>query len=467
MENTSDSQSETRAVKVRKVSVKELFGVFDHSIPMNLPERITIIHGPNGFGKTAILRLLSAVFNRRDSVLRRIPYEEFRVDFDDSSALVVHQQARAEPENRRKPVEASLVFEFIHGESSRKHTLAPRDSDERALEVVERIVPHLDRIARQAWRDMRTGEVLDVNEVLDEYGDDLPPLTRRTTHELPDWLVKARSLVPIQIIEAQRLVAMRPRPTVQRTLVEPSKSASVVEQDRLELVALIQKRLAEYATLSQSLDRTFPTRLVRPTSPVQRTDAELVSKLRELESKRARLAAAGLLGKGEEDALRLPPQVDETNRKVLSVYADDAEQKLAILDDLLGKIEVLQRTINDHFSFKKLKIDQDRGYMFSTANGKDLLPADLSSGEQHELVLNHELLFRVKPHSLILIDEPELSFHVAWQEAFLKDLDVITHLADLDVLIATHSPQIIHDRWDLTVNLKAPPSLTPSAPTED
>jgi predicted ATP-binding protein involved in virulence len=55
-----------------------------------------------------------------------------------------------------------------------------------------------------------------------------------------------------------------------------------------------------------------------------------------------------------------------------------------------------------------------------------------------------------------LIDEPELSLHVGWQAQFLKDLQEITGLADLDVLMATHSPDIIQDRWDLTVELKGP-----------
>ncbi len=68
----------------------------------------------------------------------------------------------------------------------------------------------------------------------------------------------------------------------------------------------------------------------------------------------------------------------------------------------------------------------------------------------------YELLFKAKPNSLILIDEPELSLHVAWQAQFLKDLQQIAKLVNIDVLMATHSPDIISDRWDLTVELKGP-----------
>ncbi len=80
----------------------------------------------------------------------------------------------------------------------------------------------------------------------------------------------------------------------------------------------------------------------------------------------------------------------------------------------------------------------------------------LSSGEQHEVVLLYELLFRFEPDSLVLIDEPEISLHVAWQKKFLEDLAKITELASLDVLIATHPPELIHKRWDLTVELASP-----------
>jgi predicted ATP-binding protein involved in virulence len=71
----------------------------------------------------------------------------------------------------------------------------------------------------------------------------------------------------------------------------------------------------------------------------------------------------------------------------------------------------------------------------------------LSSGEQHQLVLFFELLFELKENALILIDEPELSLHVAWQKKFLSDLNRIIELNQFDVILATHSPQLVA-RWN-------------------
>jgi hypothetical protein len=45
--------------------------------------------------------------------------------------------------------------------------------------------------------------------------------------------------------------------------------------------------------------------------------------------------------------------------------------------------------------------------------------------------------------------------HIGWQNEFLNDLMKVIELGDFDVLIATHSPDIIGDRWDLTVQLDA------------
>jgi len=69
------------------------------------------------------------------------------------------------------------------------------------------------------------------------------------------------------------------------------------------------------------------------------------------------------------------------------------------------------------------------------------------------VILAFELLFRAQKGTMILIDEPELSLHVSWQHKFLDDLSNISKLVGLDFIVATHSPQIINEHWDLTIAL--------------
>ncbi len=193
---------------------------------------------------------------------------------------------------------------------------------------------------------------------------------------------------------------------------------------------------------------------------------ELQTALKDIEAKRARLVEAGLLGQeGEEPTVQILQHIDETKREVLSVYVQDTYKKLSVFDQLVAKVELFRKSINERFLYKQLSVGKE-GFGFTTTEGDSLNPLSLSSGEQHEVVLLYELLFKATENSLILLDEPEISLHVAWLEEFLSDLHAITALSHFDVIITTHSPQIISDRWDLTVELKGPENavLSQAAP---
>jgi predicted ATP-binding protein involved in virulence len=142
-------------------------------------------------------------------------------------------------------------------------------------------------------------------------------------------------------------------------------------------------------------------------------------------------------------------------KHVLSIYIEDSNEKLSTYDDLANKIELLLKIINERFLYKNLSIDKKRGFVFtSTISGKDIPLSGLSSGEQHELVLFFQLLFTTEPNSLLLIDEPEISLHISWQKELINDLRQVIRINNLSVIIATHSPDIIGNYWDLTVKLK-------------
>ena len=143
-----------------------------------------------------------------------------------------------------------------------------------------------------------------------------------------------------------------------------------------------------------------------------------------------------------------------TEKKVMMVYIQDTEQKLSVLADLARRIKLLLNSINTKFQNKYLRIDRDKGFVVTNDAGQNLDLDSLSSGEQHEIVLLYDLLFRIKPNTLVLIDEPELSLHVVWQKRFLPDLLKIAEVAQIDVLIATHSPYIVGDYTDLMVALE-------------
>lgn len=51
-------------MKINRVKVKSLFGVFNHDIVLNEENGITIIIGENGLGKTMMLEAISSLFDK-------------------------------------------------------------------------------------------------------------------------------------------------------------------------------------------------------------------------------------------------------------------------------------------------------------------------------------------------------------------------------------------------------------------
>ncbi len=441
-------------MRIKQISVSGLFGIFDHVIPLNMDERITIIHGPNGFGKTAMLRILNSFFNSQYSELRAIPFKHFGVAFDDDSSIEIIKNLDHSEEAEKN----NIVFKFYQPYSEPvDFSLKPRKiRSDRGFPIMIWDYGIEERHPPIRSLDLRTEEAV-------ENFDNLSSLKWKLDEE-PDWLEQLKKNIHIRLIESQRLLNFVPNHSSRRSAETPS-ILSTVSAYSDELAKLMQDKFKEYGTISQSLDRTFPVRVVKQQPSTDLTDEQLRYQLNELEATRSRLIEVGLLDKDEDAEFQIQPQdIDESTKNALSVYVQDVEKKLSVFAEIASKIDLLRKIINNKFaySYKEINFSKEKGFVVTTSydsslsNSKTLLPTDLSSGEQHELVLLYELLFKVQPNSLVLIDEPELSLHVGWQVQFLKDLQDITQLADLNILMATHSPDIIQDRWDLTVELKGP-----------
>jgi len=425
-------------MRISQIIVEKLFGVFDYTIPMNMDDRITIIHGPNGFGKTAILRLINGLFNSRYSELRNIPYKEFKVVFSDESVLTVSKTTEQREDESNGNNNATIRVSYNREDGD--FVLTGIDENEGSDYGIKEFIYKSGKYYR----------------VIEKESEVIPNLFSQKSHPQPKWFKELTDSLHVRLIQTQRLLAL-PKLHHSSKLRRPESMSvtAVVTKYSDELAKAIQSKLTEYATLSQSLDRTFPARFVKEMLQDDLSPEELRSRLNELEEKRNHLIDAGLLDKKDDVDFQIPSSIDDNKKSFLSIYIKDVQQKLSVFDEIEAKIDLFKSIINERFSYKELSVSKN-GITFSTADNAPLSPTSLSSGEQHELVLLYEFLFKVKPDSLILIDEPEISLHVAWQEQFLRDLQDIIELASFDVLIATHSPQIIYDRWDLTVELKGP-----------
>lgn len=445
--------------RIRQISIKNLFGIFDHEIELNMDERVTIIHSPNGFGKTALLKILNELFTQGTRVIRTTPFAEFHIYFEDQTHFRIIKKEvgldifnpndnlagkRAHPQIMcyYTDSEGKSVFELELTER-RTHADFLRDQLQYIQQKLEEAILMADAQAVDMYQlefEERTETILKAE------------ISERKNEQ--EWFQAMRASIPLRFIDTQRLLNATAEARSSKSSRQPTMSPTLTLYSE-ELARTITARLADSTTLSQSLDRTFPRRLMDlATSDI--AESELRERLAGLEAKRRSLIAVGLGDQNANDAVLARNEINDNTKTVLSLYVEDTRQKLAIFDDIAPKIELLMQIINKHFLYKDMSISRKDGFVFTTPNGTHLELENLSSGEQHELVLFYELLFKALPGSLILIDEPEISLHVVWQEQFLRDVQKITRLVDIDVLIATHSPDIIEKHRELVVELEGP-----------
>ena len=451
-------------MRVKSIEVHGLFGVFDHEIPLVSTDHVSIIFGPNGFGKTVMLKMIAGVLTGDRTIFEHTPFREFSVRLDDGTQALVRRGVPRRGEGRR--AKAKLEF-LVRGRTGKALKVPPAQFPAEIpgpiLDEVDRRVPGLYRRAGGGWADDE-GKYYSLSEIVSlfpEAAAALPPGYRPPIFEI-------LSEPKVFFIQADRLGGQRTREVLERELRSarsyrvameeaPSPVLPRVEQYSRDLVERIQAVLAEYAKHSQERDRTFPERLVRFAREGQRalSEQDILDKMAELENKRRRLITLGLLDREKgladltQDDVRGAPEG-------LSIYVDDVTRKLEVFDDIARRIGSLVDIVNGRFRYKRLSIDRERGFRVESDLHQPIALEDLSSGEQHELVLLYEILFHLPRNGLVLIDEPEISLHVAWQSRFLADLIDILKLADAYAIVATHSPVIIGSRTDLMVELKGP-----------
>jgi predicted ATP-binding protein involved in virulence len=131
----------------------------------------------------------------------------------------------------------------------------------------------------------------------------------------------------------------------------------------------------------------------------------------------------------------------------------DTGKKLDMFNDLRSRLDLFKELIENRLIDKTIKIDRESGFKIISKTNVEVPLERLSSGEQHQLILLFDLLFEVTKSSLILIDEPELSLHVAWQKTIIESLTKLIALNEFDVVLATHSPAVVARHFNLAVEL--------------
>lgn len=125
------------------------------------------------------------------------------------------------------------------------------------------------------------------------------------------------------------------------------------------------------------------------------------------------------------------------------------------IDYLNSSMIRLKNSLNTFFeeTGKTIEITGDGNIEVILPNGDKNSIFNLSSGEKQLIILFGHVIFSSDINGIFIIDEPELSLHLSWQEKFVKAL--LEANPSTQFILATHAPAIINETNSLNkcVNL--------------
>lgn len=452
------------------IAVNELYGEYNHKI--NTEKDLTIIYGPNGVGKTTILEIAKLLVSGNFSKLSNIAFKDAYIEYSDNSRLIFSKfdktAEKIEILNSKSLIQHQRSDSFDHFDPANLIVAHETSQDEKYIWSSSNDKPLLDwieentswsKINDYTWRDSLDGEIRTQEEIIDTYHHRRIPTDSDPAYLDNDCKIEFNS-DSIHLIETQRLKIydgkfnniqrFRNYPRTRQVSINETKISQISQT----IVEKIREAQRENSFISQKLERTFPARVLSSIPDKGLIEeSEVREKYNEQMGLRDRLEKI-IPNKDRIGSINLPERkFNSADLKLLQIYLADTKQKLKPFSALVDKIELFTRIVNDRLSNKEISIDPRKGIILTKSNGVDIPLISLSSGEQHEVIMMAELIFNVKPGTLVLIDEPEISLHVSWQYKFIPDVLEISKIADFRFLIATHSPQIIDNNMNLAQRL--------------
>ncbi|ELL6536721.1 AAA family ATPase [Salmonella enterica] len=396
-------------MKLIHLKINKLFGLLDYDIPLNNHE-ITMLTGPNGYGKTMILKIINAVLANELNILCKLKFGLIKIDFQGGSVSISHDTKKD-----------SLILEHFDSNSGNTATEKLKlQKDESSMEDVFYI----------SWSGGKAKP------------KQKPQLDKPLSSKALSHITSKKD---VSFICADRLQVK-------------ADDETVIDLCAKKLKDLMESAQDDSAALSQKLDATFPIRLFDRLEQQKRFSSENIqARLNGIQDKRRHYMRYGLIQADSDLMPEKSTSLYSSNEYlgVLDLYIEDALGKLSPFQTLHQKIDLFESILQEKvLAFKKVMIDRDNGFYFESLNGDFIERNMLSSGEQNQIVLLFNLIFDLVSQKVILIDEPEISLHVAWQQTFLDSLKKIQKINEYEkVIIATHSPQVISKSWELTYDL--------------
>ena len=422
------------------------------NVTLNCKTNVKIVNGDNGSGKTSLLNALYAVLAGKQSLLNAINFSSFEMEWSNGE-IITASKSDLFGNVDFKTITKSAHFEFFidNGLSESEaiemitlHLFADEESvtNTNGYMTLYRETP-LDRddIFRQINRVTKevqsTGIFASVHQKAKDLLGDVAvlylPTYRRIEADLPEFRIKPtgnflRSRTSREGWNSDRLINFGLEDVEQKL----NSISTAIRKETLAAYSRISgKALEELISIDEFDAPPIPTEKDIPS--IQLVLSRIGRQSTATESKIAELIENKQIGESKYVQLRrFLAQLQE-------IYAERREEEQAIEDfaNLINDYLKISGASEKEFVFDKQRVELQ---IINNFTKSSLKLSALSSGEKQIVSVFARLLLDPNKKYFIIIDEPELSLSIEWQQRLLPD---IVDSSSCNQLIAvTHSPFI-------------------------
>lgn len=443
------------------IGIYGLFGRYSIEIPFE--KQVNIYIGENGLGKTTILNCIYFILEGKFSRLANIQFSEIIVKF--KGDVKTYKISGADLREFNKKSRRQAYNHFI------------RDSDIYEMEILE---------------DILMKNKLNMSEMEMENNLDFLIYEYASKMRVPENFARRRIL---EYYENTEIISNSKRKANKNNVIELSKAVKDKVTNRIIYLPTYRRIEDDFASLNiRSEELNKAELLIRfGMSDVQMSIDRILDKIRSLAMKGFTEMTGILLrqyadGKDPIDEMnqftrmhnvnvdtvkivldRVGKEIEEPyKQKILNLISSGEikEYKYLYLRNLINKLidnydiqksyddrikkfaSTCNKYLNDkHFDYNQstlnLKIYLDNEY---ESERKTIQLTQLSSGEKQIVSLFSKLYLESDESSIVIIDEPELSLSIQWQQMLLPDI-MRTNNCKL-LLTVTHSPFTFANEFD-------------------
>lgn len=411
---------------IKSINIEKLYNRFDYEISFE-NRNVTIITGPNGYGKTTILNIINWLSKNELNKIKNLEFLRIVIKTIDEKIFTI------EKNDEKLIINDKYIPLGLSDNSEYKDSYIKSYRD---YEIESEIRRHEKIYYKDEY----------IYNIYKEESGFLSNKKNKKIYKEAKTVLEGlkESLGKVYFIKEQRLLKENKNYS---HLKKNSGVIDVINNLPNKFKKIISKISSDYSSISNQLDSSYPTRLFEMQNGIDENEYKF--KIKEMGKKFEKLSKYDI-----SDMQNISNVVfKEEHSKALKVYFDDFNTKYKVYEDLIAKLDLFVGIVNDRLQFKEVRISREDGIIVVDDQERNIKLSHLSSGEKQEIVLFFELIFDTEKEAILLIDEPEISLHIAWQKRFMDDLTSICSKMEFKAVVATHSPQIIGNHWDKQVDL--------------